>query len=253
MTIIEDNSKGFKIKGAIQETVMTLDDILYKLKRGEANRQYAYTVMNHKSSRSHTIFRILIKSIKYQLNDTKVSESQLDFVDLAGCEKMGVHDNESPYVKQQLITGSFNKKDRMKETQHINKSLFFLTQVISQLAKGGVNQNDMHIPYRNSCLTKLLKNSLGGNARTAIILCVSPTQSQIEQSLSTLRFGINAKKIENNVKLNIYEEKNYDNLKKILGDYEIKIRQLEIEKLKDKSQNEAYQLAIKRLWEEKHN
>ena len=105
------------------------------------------------------------------------------------------------------------------------------------LSKG--KTHDSHIPYRNSSLTKLLKNSLGGNARTAIILCVSPTNTQVEQSLSTLRFGANARKIENNVKLNVYEEKNFDNLKKILADYEVKIRELEIERLKDKSQNEA--------------
>lgn len=251
LVIVEDNNKGFLIKDAIKQQVYSLEDTLNKLRKGEANRQYAYTVMNHKSSRSHTIFRIAIKCTKSIDNEIKITESQLDFVDLAGCEKMNVHDQVSN--SKRVLDSNSVKKDRIKETQHINKSLFFLTQVIGLLAKGNHGNNDAHIPYRNSCLTKLLKNSLGGTARTAIILCVSPTAPQIEQSMSTQRFGINAKKIENNVKLNIYQEKNYDNLKKMLADYEVKIRQLEIEKLKDKSQNEAYQLAIKRLFEEKYN
>ena len=81
---------------------------------------------------------------------------------------------------------------RIKEGQHINKSLFFLTQVIAMKAEGSRD----HIPYRNSPLTKILKTSLGGNSRTAIILCITPSIKQIEQTQSTLRFGQNAKKIK---------------------------------------------------------
>lgn len=80
---------------------------------------------------------------------------------------------------------------RVKEGQHINKSLFFLTQVIALKAEGKME----HIPYRNSPLTKILRSSLGGNSRTAIILCITPSSSQLEQSFSTLRFGQNAKMI----------------------------------------------------------
>ena len=76
-------------------------------------------------------------------------------------------------------------KERVKEGQYINKSLFFLTQVISLKAEG---KRD-HIPYRNSSLTKILRTSLGGNSRTAIVLCATPTVTQYEQTLSTLRFG----------------------------------------------------------------
>ena len=71
--------------------------------------------------------------------------------------------------------------------------------------------------------------------------------------MSTLRFGTSAKRIENNVKLNIFEEKNVENMKKLLEEYELKIRELEVEKMKDKSRNEACQLAIKRLFEQKKN
>lgn len=86
----------------------------------------------------------------------------------------------------------------MREGQHINKSLFFLTQVIAMQAEG----RQEHIPFRNSPLTKILKTSLGGNSRTAIILCITPSLKQVEQTYSTLRFGQNAKKIKNKVAAN---------------------------------------------------
>ncbi len=87
----------------------------------------------------------------------------------------------------------------MKEGQHINSSLFFLTLVI-QLKSSGKNQ---HIPYRNSPLTKILRSSLGGNSRTLIVLNITPAHSQFEQTMSTLRFGANAKTIQNKITANV--------------------------------------------------
>lgn len=81
----------------------------------------------------------------------------------------------------------------------------------------------MFIPYRNSPLTKILRSSLGGNSRTAIILCVNPSISQIEQTMSTLRFGLNAKKIENQVRANIICDANDEMLRNLLREYEKKI------------------------------
>jgi centromeric protein E len=81
---------------------------------------------------------------------------------------------------------------RVKEGQHINKSLFFLTQVIAlkaEAGKKGSQSSENHIPYRNSPLTKILRSSLGGNSRTAIVLCITPSANQLEQTFSTLRFG----------------------------------------------------------------
>ena len=86
----------------------------------------------------------------------------------------------------------------MREGQHINRSLFYLTQVIAMLSQGTPD----HIPYRNSPLTKILKTSLGGNSRTAIILCITPSMRHAEQTTSTLRFGQNAKKIRCKVRAN---------------------------------------------------
>lgn len=96
--------------------------------------------------------------------------------------------------------------DRVREGQYINRSLFFLTQVIN-LKASLTHHDDMYIPYRNSPLTKILKASLGGNSRTAIVLCMTPSIFQIEQTLSTLRFGQNAKRIRNRVTQNIEIER----------------------------------------------
>lgn len=114
-----------------------------------ANRHYAATMMNHSSSRSHTIFRLYVKSIPSHVKqgeDTVFTESVLNFVDLAGSEKLDIHDGlrlKKRETSQQL--GNYSTmstaisntlKDRTKESQHINKSLFFLTQVISLKATG---------------------------------------------------------------------------------------------------------------------
>lgn len=83
--------------------------------------------------------------------------------------------------------------------------------------------SDTFIPYRNSPLTKILRSSLGGNSRTAIILCVNPCLSQFEQTLSTLRFGLNAKKIQNKVHANVTIKGNDESLRNLLREYEKKI------------------------------
>ena len=129
-------------------------------------------------------------------------ESILNFIDLAGSEKVSNHHNKKIESKglmmsDQMINSSI--QDRVNEGKHINKSLFFLTQVISLKAQG----KSEHIPFRNSPLTKILRSSLGGNSRTAIILWATPTISQYEQTLSTMRFGFSAKKIENKICANI--------------------------------------------------
>ena len=129
--------------------------------------------MNHQSSRSHTVYRLSIDCVR---SDESCASSVLTFVDLAGSEKASIHETErssSPFG--QKFDG--NAGDRVREGQHINRSLFFLTQVINLKASG---QDDTHIPFRNSPLTKILKSSLGGNSRTAVILCMTPCLRQYE-------------------------------------------------------------------------
>ncbi|EGR30278.1 kinesin motor domain protein, partial [Ichthyophthirius multifiliis] len=201
-----NQNKEFYIKGVTELSISNFNEALEVLKMGENNKHYAQTTMNHNSSRSHSIFKVNVQSImvkkeKYGINNqsTVIQSSELNFIDLAGSEKLSNHQNIEEFLlnsaqKNQNLSPQDTIKDRIKEGQYINKSLFFLTQVISQIAEG---KPIIHIPYRNSPLTKILKSSLGGNSRTMIILCITCAQSQFEQTLSTIRFGLNAKKIEN--------------------------------------------------------
>ncbi|KAL4490912.1 hypothetical protein ABPG72_008648 [Tetrahymena utriculariae] len=270
-----NQNKEFYIKGVTQESVSTLEEAYDVLKRGETNKHYAQTTMNHHSSRSHSIFKLYVQSISSVLlksclpkrsqnniaqrnvnnqelleklnehDSTLISTSELNFIDLAGSEKVSNHSNLEEII---LNSGSKNQsssnardlspqdliKDRVKEGQFINKSLFFLTQVISQIAEG---KPLTHIPYRNSPLTKILKSSLGGNSRTMIILCINPSQSQFEQSYSTIRFGLNAKKIENKVRVNIQAKNNEEALQLLILDYEKKMRELEQQRNEERTRN----------------
>ncbi|CAD8123780.1 unnamed protein product [Paramecium sonneborni] len=249
LLINEDYNREFVIKGAVEEIVTTIDEIMDILQFGESNRHYASTIMNHCSSRSHTIFRLYVRCVPNTIGPNSViTESILNFVDLAGSEKINIHD--SMLKKRGTSAGGSGTqyKDRQNESKHINKSLFFLTQVISLRAQG---RNDQHIPYRNSPLTKILRSSLGGNSRTAIILCVNPCYSQFEQTLSTLRFGTNAKKIENNVSKNIVGFDNDESLNRVIKDYETKIEELQRARVDDKQQQEMMLKIIEKLEEQR--
>lgn len=125
--------------------------------------------MNHHSSRSHTLYRLNI-CMRGDQNHSAV----LNFVDLAGSEKASIHEtlsnhSKSPHRQSQVA------HDRVREGQYINRSLFFLTQVINLKASLTSGHDEQYIPYRNSPLTKILKASLGGNSRTAIVLCMTPS------------------------------------------------------------------------------
>jgi hypothetical protein len=148
-----------------------------------------------------------------------VTESHINFIDLAGSEKVSSHFDRPLPKEDEVLDNCLDSLDekglpektmvgtaqRVKEGKAINKSLFFLTQVISLKAKGKSNE---HIPFRNSPLTKILKGSLGGNFRTVVILCCNPSNRQQDHTISTLRFGMNAKKIQNHVKANIVTNNN---------------------------------------------
>jgi hypothetical protein len=220
LQVCEDTAKDmFYIRGVREEAIDDWTDAIEKLKRGEVNRHYARTVMNHSSSRSHTIFRVYIQSLVSSWNHkgepghspAYVTESWFNFVDLAGSEKVSNHDQVEEGNRLEL---------RVKEGKSINKSLFFLTQVIKLKSEG----KKTHIPYRNSPLTKILRSSLGGNSRTAIVLCVNPTYSHLEQTLSTMRFGLSAKKIQNKISANVITRNDDEAVKIMIADYEKKLR-----------------------------
>eukprot|EP00002_Diphylleia_rotans_P017761 TRINITY_DN3440_c0_g1_i6.p1 TRINITY_DN3440_c0_g1~~TRINITY_DN3440_c0_g1_i6.p1 ORF type:complete len:367 (-),score=57.26 TRINITY_DN3440_c0_g1_i6:1322-2422(-) len=146
------------------------------------NRTVGSHVLNKDSSRSHGMLTIHIdiESTDDITNQTITRFGKISFVDLAGSEK----------VKETKSSG-----ETLKETQSINRSLFTLGVVISTL--GNLKKRDKHIPYRDSKLTKLLMDSLGGNGATLMIACCSPSSYNLEESLRTLMYATRAKNIKN--------------------------------------------------------
>ncbi|KAI0689504.1 kinesin motor domain-containing protein [Cytidiella melzeri] len=130
--------------------------------------------MNERSSRSHSVFTLRIAGENAAIGET--CEGTLNLVDLAGSERLEK-------------SGAGNDKDRLKETQSINKSLSALGDVVAALGEKGEGKGDKHIPYRNSKLTYLLQNSLSGNSKTLMVLNLSPLASHHNESLCSLRFA----------------------------------------------------------------
>ena len=222
LQLYEDPNKEFQVLNATEEFIHTLDDVLEIMKKGEINRHFASTKLNHTSSRSHTLFRLYIKSIADNIIDTSqdistqlanetIMESILNFVDLAGSERASIHDDHEAPKKKSLVN----------ETKHINKSLFWLNRIINLKSEG---TQEKFIPYRNSPLTKVLRSSIGNNAKTSIILCLSPCYRDFDQTMSTVRFGCKAKKIVMNCKKNVIIN-NEDSIRKIVDEYEKKIKE----------------------------
>ena len=154
------------------------EEIFDLLQRGNAARATSSTRMNEQSSRSHAVFILSVKQNSPSFSKTGV----LYLVDLAGSEK----------VKNTGASGM-----RLDEAKQINKSLSTLGRVINMLTGGA-----SHVPYRDSKLTRLLQQSLGGNAKTTLLICCSPASSNAEETKSTLEFGLRAKKIKNRAKVN---------------------------------------------------
>mmetsp|Transcript_981 Transcript_981/g.2443 ORF Transcript_981/g.2443 Transcript_981/m.2443 type:complete len:683 (+) Transcript_981:2524-4572(+) len=212
LPVSEDPHKGFYVKGLGEHVVNSKEEVLRYIEVGEAARRYAATAMNHHSSRSHTIFQLHVTSVLTPAHasvDKSVqsitTESLLNFVDLAGSERVGSLQEVSTDKRKQR--GSLSNLDTLvQEGRHINTSLFYLCQVISRLADK-TNRSE-HVPYRNSNLTKILRSSLGGNSLTCIICTATPSLSQFEMTLSTLRFGGKAQTITNQVAANVRSDQN---------------------------------------------
>ncbi|CAG9319287.1 unnamed protein product [Blepharisma stoltei] len=181
LKIHEDKARGVYIED-LTESYVTNDREVYELMRiGTNNREVAYTHMNAGSSRSHSLFCVTITQTNKLDMSTKSGKFYL--VDLAGSEKVGK-------------TGAEGK--RLEEAKNINKSLTALGQVINALTDG----KSSHVPYRDSKLTRVLQDSLGGNSKTTLIIACSPHPYNEAETLSTLRFGIRAKSIKNKAKVN---------------------------------------------------
>ncbi|XP_046652792.1 chromosome-associated kinesin KIF4-like [Daphnia pulicaria] len=175
--IREDPKIGIRINGLNETAVTTWEETLKCLENGSLNRRTGATAMNHQSSRSHAIFTLTINQINKESSST-IKTSKFHLVDLAGSER----------ASKTHAVG-----ERFAEGVNINKGLLSLGNVISALCEN----NPRHIPYRDSKLTRLLQDSLGGNSHTLMIACVSPADSNYEETLSTLRYADRARKIKN--------------------------------------------------------
>jgi len=182
LPVHEDRDGTCFVKGASERFVASPQEIIEIIDEGKSNRHVAVTNMNEHSSRSHSLFCIQIKQNSIETGTTLTGKLYL--VDLAGSEKVAK-------------TGA--EGQTLEEAKQINLSLSSLGNVISALADG----KKMHIPYRDSKMTRILKDSLGGNCRTSIVICCSPSEYNKEETKSTLLFGVRAKTIENSVQTNI--------------------------------------------------
>ena len=182
LSVHEDVNRVPYVKGATKRFVSCEEEVLAVLDEGKLNRKVASTKMNADSSRSHSIFLINVK--QEDTSTGSISSGKLYLVDLAGSEKVGK-------------TGA--EGETLEEAKNINKSLSALGNVISALAEGVKT----HIPYRDSKMTRILQDSLGGNCRTTIIICCSPSSYNEAETRSTLLFGTRAKTIKNSVQANV--------------------------------------------------
>ncbi|KAJ9298459.1 hypothetical protein DTO271G3_3426 [Paecilomyces variotii] len=187
LKIRESPTDGPYVKDLTEVTVRSFAELMKYMRKGDNSRTTASTKMNDTSSRSHAVFTITLKQIHHDINTDETTErnARIRLVDLAGSER----------AKSTEATGQ-----RLREGSNINKSLTTLGRVIAALAdpkqqrpSGRKSKSKDVVPYRDSILTWLLKDSLGGNSKTAMIACISP--SDYEETLSTLRYADQAKHI----------------------------------------------------------
>ena len=181
LKISEDKNRGTYIADLSEEYASNEADVYALMKLGYKNREVAATNMNEGSSRSHAIFMLTVT--QNNTKDLSAKSGKLYLVDLAGSEKVGK-------------TGAEGK--RLDEAKNINKSLSTLGLVIFSLTDG----KSTHVPYRDSKLTRVLQDSLGGNSKTSLIITCSPASYNEQETLSTLRFGVRAKAVKNKPKVN---------------------------------------------------
>ncbi|XP_028824462.1 kinesin family member 4 [Denticeps clupeoides] len=185
ISIREDPKEGIKIFGLTERQVFSSQEMVCCLEQGNSARTVGSTAMNAASSRSHAIFTITLEQ-RSQGDKGEAVVSKLHLVDLAGSERQ----------KKTKAEG-----DRLKEGISINRGLLSLGNVISAL--GDESKKGAFVPYRDSKLTRLLQDSLGGNSHTLMIACVSPADSNIEETINTLRYADRARKIKNKPILNV--------------------------------------------------
>ncbi|MBA0596870.1 hypothetical protein Gorai_013676 [Gossypium raimondii] len=183
ISLMEDGKGCVIVRGLEEEAVYSANEIYALLERGAAKRRTADTLLNKRSSRSHSVFSITVHIKESAVGDEELIKcGKLNLVDLAGSEN---------------ISRSGAREGRAREAGEINKSLLTLGRVISALV-----EHSAHIPYRDSKLTRLLRDSLGGKTKTCIIATISPSAHSLEETLSTLDYAYRAKNIKNRPEAN---------------------------------------------------
>ncbi|KAJ1346091.1 Kinesin-like protein klp-20 [Parelaphostrongylus tenuis] len=219
LEIKEKADVGVYVKNLISIIVGSASQMQKLMEFGNKNRKVGATQMNEESSRSHAMFSVTVESSERGM----VTQGKLHLVDLAGSER-------------QSKTGAVG--ERLKEAAKINLSLSTLGNVISAL----VDVKSTHIPYRNSKLTRLLQDSLGGNSKTVMIANIGPASYNYEETLSTLRYANRAKNIQNVARIN--EDPKDAQLRKYQREIEMLRKQLAEEDAEMNIENEA-------TWEER--
>ncbi|KAG5482190.1 hypothetical protein CUR178_06049 [Leishmania enriettii] len=184
LDIRENKDHTFFVQGAVVAQVKFPEDVIRHLEEGTDRRRVGSTELNADSSRSHSVFSLILECIEtLEDGSTRAVASKLNLVDLAGSERQGK-------------TGASG--DTLKEGCNINLSLSALGTVIDTIVKGGA-----HVPFRSSPLTMLLKDSLGGNSKTVMFANINPSERNVSETVSTLRFADRAKQIKNKPVVNI--------------------------------------------------
>ncbi|EER38796.1 kinesin family protein [Histoplasma capsulatum H143] len=250
LKIRESPTDGPYVKDLTDVPVRSYSEIMRLMRKGDASRTTASTKMNDTSSRSHAVFTIMLKQIHHDLSMDETTErtARIRLVDLAGSER----------AKATEATGQ-----RLREGSNINKSLTTLGRVIAALADnkpGRPRKNKEVVPYRDSILTWLLKDSLGGNSKTAMIACIAP--SDYEETLSTLRYADQAKHIRTRAVVNqdhvsaAERDAQIAEMAEIIRELQISVNQQAISKRETEMKNEKleeYQgqvVKLQRLMEE---
>lgn len=241
LLIRESPATGIFVDGLCELVVKDAADVARLLAQGSAVRRVAATNMNEQSSRSHSCFTIKIEQkttteLAGGVTREQVVSAKLNLVDLAGSER----------ANKTGATGA-----TLKEGANINKSLLVLGNVITALSEG----SKRHIPYRDSNLTRLLQESLGGNARTVMLAAVSPADYNYDETLSTLKYANRAKSIENEV------SKNEDINEKVIRELKEEVERLKAQLLRDADLGKVdpeqqrrlleMELSQRNAWEEK--
>lgn len=260
LTIREDKKRGVFVEGLSEWVVRSPEEIYGLMERGGAMRATGSTRMNEMSSRSHAVFIIIAEQSRTSYVDTQGNElSPEEFTSLVNAYQSRLGPNKSgkhaqgrlqrghpsieSMIRQSFKVGKLNLVDlagservrlsgatgqRLEESKKINQSLSALGNVIAALTDFRGRQ---HIPYRDSKLTRILEDSLGGNCKTTMMAMISPAQEAMIESLSTLKFANRAKNIKNEARVN----EDFDQ-KSLLRKYERELKRLRAE-LEEKSRN----------------